>query len=96
MKKSEQIKKSIINRWMPIYFNNKLLEKTKCYLCQIYKTNRNAFPCNECPIFSYTNETNCVNTPYGKYFINQNRDNAMEELLFLLRLFRHYKKIEKK
>lgn len=94
MKKSEQIKKAIIERWIPIYFDNAMLEETRCYLCEIYKTWKNAFYCDKCPVFFYTKETNCGNTPYEKYYLHRNRDNAREELLFLIKLFKHYKRLE--
>lgn len=89
MKKSEEIKITILKKWMPIYF--KRGHRGKCYLCQLYGKER----CLGCPIYFETKRPNCIQTPFILWSNRKARENAREMVLFLCHLFRKNKKYER-
>ena len=85
MKNSELIKKAIVGKWMPIFFETIIVEP-RCILCEMFHG------CHECPIAKFTGLVGCHGTPYWK--TNGSHDSIIEELLFLFKVYRAEKKKE--
>ncbi|MCR4293649.1 MAG: hypothetical protein NUV76_12320 [Candidatus Kuenenia sp.] len=92
MKKSEEIKITILQKWMSLYFEENLKDGDAllCYLCQCYSCSE----CDRCPIKIETGKKECIGTPFRKYYNKPTRANAREMVLFLIKLFRKNKRLE--
>lgn len=87
---SADIKKTIIDKWMPIFFKGESTQP--CHLCLLV-----GFHCisvDLCVISQHTGSTGCLDTPFWSYYTNPCRDTAREELLFLIMLYKKHKKLE--
>lgn len=90
-----EIKKEIIN-WKPIFFAKNAEEMQQAFnhwesaLCEKYYGDVNSYICCGCPIMDYTGTLDCKNTPYVEFYNNKAHENAREELLFLMMLYKYY------
>ena len=93
MSHSEDIKKTILKNWWPIYHQG--ARHKGCLLCKKYNALGSLNICYGCPIYIDTKKIGCLGTPFDTWDNNPTQNNAREELLYLLRLFRKHRKIER-
>ena len=85
----EQIKgafKKTIERWEKIVEDVEYFHESNCALCRLGQIHDS---CKEkaCPIFLYTNERSCIDTPYSEFDHEKTPANALAELNFLRKVY---------
>ena len=93
---SQDIKKTIIEKWMPIFFRKRKNQyEPPCWLCELSRNLCSGkVECTHCVVCLFTKHWGCDDTPYWDWRKSQDRQTAREELLFLLRLYRKVRKGE--
>lgn len=86
---SKDIKKEILDKWMPLFFGHEEAAWYENWLCKISDD-----MCSDCLICLHTNIRGCYGTPYEKCEENMTYENVREWLLFLIGVYKKYKKIE--
>lgn len=87
---SNDIKKTIIERWMPIFFGKNYPGCYLCYLSEYAAT----LTCYKCLIYKHIGKHHCYDTPYENWLQDKTHENAREELLFLIMLYKKTRKEE--